>query len=155
MSGKVERSWGMESLNQNILYEWKSIFNKNETHTQEREKNIKNYLSTKLSVFQCTVLNDNCRKGHPQTAPPGHSCHVHPSNPVTIADAKKCLLTGARYSCLLRVSARAWQIQRLILTANHWTKHRDYNGEVSGRTEGAEGICNPIGWTKMSTNQNP
>ena len=27
-----------------------------------------------------------------------------------------------------------------MLTANHWTEHRDPNGGVRGRTEGAEGI---------------
>jgi hypothetical protein len=32
-----------------------------------------------------------------------------------------CMLTGARYSCFLRDSARAWQIQRWMLTANNWT----------------------------------
>jgi hypothetical protein len=28
--------------------------------------------------------------------------HMQPPNPDTIADAKKCLLTGASYNCLLR-----------------------------------------------------
>jgi hypothetical protein len=31
-------------------------------------------------------------------------------NPDTIADAKKCLLTGAWFTCLLRDSARPWPI---------------------------------------------
>jgi hypothetical protein len=43
-------------------------------------------------------------------------------NPDTIADAKKCLLTGAWYSCLLRGSAKSWPIQMQILTAKHWTE---------------------------------
>jgi hypothetical protein len=30
-------------------------------------------------------------------------------------------------------------IQKWMLTANLWTKHRDPNGGVRGRTEGAEG----------------
>ena len=33
-------------------------------------------------------------------------------------------------------------------------KHRDPNGEVRGRTEGAEGISNPTGIT-ISTSQTP
>ena len=35
------------------------------------------------------------RKGHPETAPPGDPSHTQTPNPDTIADAKKCLLTGA------------------------------------------------------------
>ena len=73
-------------------------------------------------------------------------------NSDTITDAKKCLLTGAWYSCLLRGSARTWQIQMQMLTANHWTGHRDPNRGVRERTEGAEGFCNPIGRT-TSNNQ--
>jgi hypothetical protein len=34
-----------------------------------------------------------------------------------------------------------------MLTANHRTEHEDHNGGVRGRTEGAEGVCNPIGRT--------
>jgi len=40
-----------------------------------------------------------------------------------------------------------------ILTANHWTEPRDPGGRVSGRIEGAEQDCNPIGRTTISTNQ--
>ena len=43
--------------------------------------------------------------------------------------------------------------QMWMLTANHWTEHRDPSGEVRGRNEGAEGVCNPIGRTTVSTNQ--
>jgi hypothetical protein len=41
-----------------------------------------------------------------------------------------------------------------MLTANHWTEHGVPNGEVREKTEGAEGVCNPIGKTTISTNQN-
>jgi hypothetical protein len=40
-----------------------------------------------------------------------------------------------------------------ILETTHWTEHRDPNGGVKGRTEGAESIYNPIGRTTISTNQ--
>jgi len=40
-----------------------------------------------------------------------------------------------------------------MLTANHWTENRVLNEGVRGRTEGAEGVCNPIGKTTISTNQ--
>jgi hypothetical protein len=40
-----------------------------------------------------------------------------------------------------------------IDAANHWTEHRVPNGGVRERTEGAEGVCNPIGRTTISTNQ--
>ena len=62
-------------------------------------------------------------------------------NSDTIADAKKCLLTGAWYGCLLSGSVRAWQIQRQMLTASYWTELGDPNGGVRERTEGAERVC--------------
>jgi hypothetical protein len=40
-----------------------------------------------------------------------------------------------------------------MLTANHWTEQEGPNGGVSERTEGDEGVCNPIGRTTISTNQ--
>jgi hypothetical protein len=40
-----------------------------------------------------------------------------------------------------------------MLADNHWTEHRVPNGGVRVRTEGAEGVCNPIERTKTSTNQ--
>jgi hypothetical protein len=42
-----------------------------------------------------------------------------------------------------------------MLIANHWTKHRDPTEKVRKRTEGAKGICNPIGRTTISANQTP
>jgi len=42
-----------------------------------------------------------------------------------------------------------------MLTANHQTEYRDPNGGIRERTEEAEGVCNPIGRTAISTNQNP
>jgi len=80
---------------------------------------------------------------------------MQPPNPVTIADAKKCLLTGARYGCLLRGSARALLIQMRMLAANHWTKQGDPNGGVREKIEGAEWVYNPIGRKTVSTNQAP
>jgi hypothetical protein len=59
-------------------------------------------------------------------------------NPDTIADAKKFLLTEARYSYILRKSAIFCPIQMRRLIVNH---HRDPSGGVRGRTEGAEWVC--------------
>jgi len=42
-----------------------------------------------------------------------------------------------------------------MLTANHWTENRVPNGGVRERTEGDEGVCNPIGRTTISINQTP
>jgi len=42
-----------------------------------------------------------------------------------------------------------------MLAANHRAEHENCNGGVKGRTEGAEGVCNPIGRTTISTNQIP
>ena len=38
-----------------------------------------------------------------------------------------------------------------VLTTNHWIEVRDLYERVKGRTEGAEGDCNPIGGITMST----
>jgi hypothetical protein len=59
-------------------------------------------------------------------------------------DANKCLLTGAWYSCFLRGSASAWQIQRWMLTASHWTEYKVPNRGAA---------CSPIGGTTIWTNQ--
>jgi hypothetical protein len=40
-----------------------------------------------------------------------------------------------------------------MLSVNHWTEHRVTNGGARERTQGAEGVCNPIGGTTISTNQ--
>ena len=85
------------------------------------------------------------RRGHPETALPGDTSHIQSPNAETIADAKKDMLTGAWYRCLLRGSTKAWQIQREILAANHWNEHGVPNGGVVERTEVAERVSNPIG----------
>ena len=90
-----------------------------------------------------------------ETDPTEDPSHKQLPKPDTIVDANKCLLRGAWYSCLLRGCARAWQIQRQMLATNHWTECGIPNGGVRERTEGAEGVCNPIGRTTMSTNQTP
>jgi hypothetical protein len=66
---------------------------------------------------------------------------------------KKCMPKGAWYVCLLRGIDRALQIQRWMFEANHWTECRVPNREVREKTEGVEGVCNPIGRTTISTNQ--
>jgi len=42
-----------------------------------------------------------------------------------------------------------------MLTVKSQTEHRDPNGGVRGRTEEAEGTCNPIRRTTISANQIP
>jgi hypothetical protein len=93
------------------------------------------------------------RKGHPETASPGYLSHIQTLSPDTIADDKKCLLTGTWYSCLFTGSVRTWKIQRWMLPANHCTEHGVPNGEVRERTKGVEDVGNPIGRTTISTNQ--
>jgi hypothetical protein len=70
-------------------------------------------------------------------------------------DAKKYMLKGAQYGCLLRGPTRALQIQRWMLAANHLTEHRVPNKGVREGTERVEGVYNPIGRTKISTNKSP
>jgi hypothetical protein len=39
----------------------------------------------------------------------------------------------------------AWQIQKWMLTFIYNIEHRVTNGEARESTQGAEGVCNPIG----------
>jgi hypothetical protein len=73
-------------------------------------------------------------KAHPETALPRDPSHLQAPNPGTIADAKKCLLTGTSYGCLLRgfASIRYTAIQMQILTANHWTEPGEGLKELKG-----------------------
>jgi len=100
--------------------------------------------------YRDKVWSRDWRKGHPETAPPGNPVHIH-----TVTKPRQycwCQEVHADRSCLLRGSARAWQIQRRMLAANHWTEKGIPTGRVRGRIEGAEGICHPIR-TTMPTNQ--
>jgi hypothetical protein len=89
------------------------------------------------------VWSWNWRKGHPEMDSPGDPSHIQTPNTDTTADAKKCLLTAAWYTCLLKGSAKPWQIQRRRLSANYWTEHWIPSGGVRERTAIAEGIWKP------------
>jgi hypothetical protein len=45
--------------------------------------------------------------------------------------------------------ASAWQIQKWMLTVIYWMEHRVPNGRARESTQGAEGVCNPIGGTTI------
>jgi hypothetical protein len=93
--------------------------------------------------------------GHPETTPPGDPSHNQPLNPDTIAYASKILLKGNWCSCLLWDYANAWQIHKWMLTVIYWMEHRAPNGGARESTQGAEGICSPIGGTTIWTNKYP
>jgi hypothetical protein len=52
-------------------------------------------------------------------------------------------------------SCQSLTIQKWMLTANYWTKHRVINRGVRKRTKGDEGVCNRTGRITISTNQTP
>ena len=79
--------------------------------------------------YRDKVWSRDWRYDHPEIDSPGDPYHVQSPNPDTIVD-DKCLLTGAWHSSLLRGSARAWQIQRWMLAATHWTELRSPIGEL-------------------------
>jgi hypothetical protein len=70
-----------------------------------------------------------------------------------VAYASKILLKGPWYSCLLWGFASAWKIQKWMLTVIYWMEHRAPNVGARESTQGAEGICIPIGRTTIWTNQ--
>jgi hypothetical protein len=95
------------------------------------------------------------RKDHLESAPPRDPSLIQPLNPDTIAYARKILLKGHWYSCLMWGYASAWQIQKWMLTVIYWMEHRAPNEGASKSTQGAKGVCNPIGGTAIWPNQYP
>jgi hypothetical protein len=85
----------------------------------------------------------------------GGPSHNQPPNADTIAYTSKILLKGPRCSCLLWGYARACQTQKWMFTVSYWMEHRAPNGGARESTQGAKGICNPIGGTTIWTNQYP
>ncbi len=99
------------------------------------------------------VQSRDWRNNYPLSAQPVDPSHIQTPNPVTVVDTNTCLLTGAKYVYLLRSSAISWQEKRLMLTDNYQTDHGVPSRRVTGRTEGAEWVCNLIGRTTIWTNQ--
>ena len=92
---------------------------------------------------------------HPETSPPRDLSHIQLPNPDTIAYARKLLLTGPWYSCLLWGYTSAWQIQKWILTVIYWMEHRVPNEGARESTQGTKRVCKPIGGTTIWTKQYP
>jgi hypothetical protein len=65
------------------------------------------------------------------------------------------LLTEACYCCLLRVSAKAWQVQRWRLTVNHWTEPRVQMEELEKRPKElrTHGANNNVNWPDLQSSQ--
>jgi hypothetical protein len=108
------------------------------------------YKNRSLKVWSCDERMD-----HLETAISGDPSYNQLPNADTIAYTSKILLKGPRCSCLLWDYAGAWQTQKWMLTVSYWMDHRAPNGEAGESTQGAKGICNPIGGTTIWTNQYP
>jgi hypothetical protein len=102
------------------------------------------------------VWSRDWRKGHPETAQLGDPSHIQSPNPEAIVDAGEGLLIKTWYSWFLRGSARAWQIQRRKLTANHWTElwgtwwrrqRRDWRSWGGLQPHGGSSSVNRPDWT--------
>ena len=92
---------------------------------------------------------------HLETAISGDPSHNQLPNPDTIAYTSKILLKRPRYSCHLWEYPGAEQTQKWMLAVNYWMDHQAPNGGARESTQGAGGICNPIGGTTIWTNQYP
>jgi hypothetical protein len=77
------------------------------------------------------------REGHPETVPLRDPFHLQRPKPDTIADAKKCLLTGAWYGCLLRGCQSLTNTDADgMLVVSHWTEYEEPNGGIRERLKG-------------------
>jgi hypothetical protein len=47
------------------------------------------------------------------------------------------------------IKKSAWQTQKWMLTVIYWMEHRAPNGGARESTQGAKGVCNPIGGTTL------
>jgi hypothetical protein len=86
--------------------------------------------------------------------PPRDPSHLQTPNPDTTADDVKRLQTQAQYSCPKSLCQR---LTNIVEDAHSqpldWAQEPQWRSW--GRTEGAEGVCNPIRGTTISTNQTP
>jgi hypothetical protein len=138
-------------------YNWQNTWNSRRSKTKVwiLQSFLEGEQNTHGRSYRDKVWSWEWRNDHPETARPGDPSHKQPPNPDTIVDANKSLLTGVWYSCHLRGSASAWQIQKWVLAAIHWTEHRVPNEGARENTQGAEGVFSPIGGTTIWTNQYP
>ena len=90
---------------------------------------------------------------YPETTPPRDPSHNQPPNPDTIAYARKILLKGPCYSCLVWGYASAWQTQKWMLTVIYRMELRAPNGGARESIEAAKGVCNLIGGTTIWNNR--
>jgi hypothetical protein len=88
-----------------------------------------------------------------------YRCRHHPiisrQTRTLLHNARKILLKEPCYSCLIWGYASAWQIQKWMLTVSYKMEHRAPNGGARESTQGAEGVCSPIGGTTIWTSVAP
>ena len=87
--------------------------------------------------YRGKVQSRSWRNNNLETAPLGDPSHKQPSNPDTVVDANKSLLSQAWYNCLLKGFSSSWQIQKWMLTINSWMEHRVHNGDTRESVQGA------------------
>jgi len=83
---------------------------------------LKGNQNTHRKIYRNKEWSRDWTKSHQETPLPTNPSHMQPPNPVTIADAKKCLLTRAWFGCLLRDSTRALLIE-IRFEVNQQTEH--------------------------------
>jgi len=81
--------------------------------------------------YRHKVWSRDCREGHPEPATHGDPSYMQSSKP---NHYWKCQVLHVDRSCLQIGSVRAWEIQRQILAAKHWTENGVPFGGVRERT---------------------
>jgi hypothetical protein len=128
----------------------KKISNKNKLRKKSNFSNILIQNCSCLKEIQGQRVEQRLKERPPRVCPHlGIHSICRYTKPRHYCWCQEVPATRAWYSCLLRGSARSLPIQMWMLIANHlWLQWR-----VKGRTEGAEGVCNPIKRTTVSTSQ--
>ena len=92
-------------------------------------------------------------KGHSETTPPRDTTHTQTSNQTLLLMPRSVCWQEPGIAVPWKALPEPDQYRCRCLQSNIGLSQGTPNGGVRGRTEGAEGACNPIRRTTISTNQ--
>jgi hypothetical protein len=90
-----------------------------------------------------------------RTKGPGIHPIISPQTLTPLHTLARCCWKNPDIAASCDAIAGAQQTHKWRLTVSYWMDHRAPNGGAGESTQGAKGICNPIGGTTIWTNQYP